>query len=63
MIDWAIEALCPWVLIRRIERQLDAKERIAVSKMKVEWWRNERKRLLENFYRPVLHGVARCISS
>lgn len=49
-----LEWLFPWRRLQRIERELDAAERVAVWRMKVEWWENERRRLLTEFHKPSL---------
>ena len=48
-----LDALCPGRRLRRIERQLDAEERVAVARMKAEWMENDRRRILENFQEPL----------
>jgi hypothetical protein len=49
-----MEFLFPWLRIRRIERELDAEEKIGVARMKLEWWDRQEKETLREFHRPML---------
>jgi len=49
-----MEFLFPWLRIRRIERELDALERIEVARMKQEWRDRQTREILEEFHRPML---------
>ena len=54
------EFFCPWLRLARIERELDAEERVGALKMEIELWERESKRLLEEFYRAPFYEAMCC---
>ena len=49
-----IEFLCPWIRLRRIERELNAQERAAYGEMYMEYWMNWADNILRETKRPLL---------
>jgi len=47
-----VEFFLPWRSLKRIERELDAEERMGAWKMQLEWWKFQEKCIIEEMERP-----------